>query len=80
MMAEVDREPVEDSIGKWRAAARYYAKEAQDLFVDDGLDGDEHAARMVDVTTLASMATMYFALAADAERFGKLPPALDPDE
>ncbi|APD18208.1 hypothetical protein SEA_HAMMY_43 [Mycobacterium phage Hammy] len=78
--AEVDREPVEVSIVGWRAAARHYAKQAQELFLDlDDEDDDEHAKRMIDVTALATLATMYFALASDAKCFGKLPPEAEPD-
>lgn len=81
VMAEVDREPVEESVRKWRSAGRFYAKQAQELFLDaandEGTvtpDDAEHVVRMGDVAALAALASMYFAMAADAECFGKLPP------
>ncbi|AEK09855.1 hypothetical protein FGG30_gp043 [Mycobacterium phage Pixie] len=87
MTAEVDREPVEESVRKWRSAARFYAKQAQELFLDSAdeqgnVDGDEaeHVRRMNDVATLAALATMYFSMAADAECFGKLPPVEPTDD
>ncbi|ASR85443.1 hypothetical protein SEA_CAIN_44 [Mycobacterium phage Cain] len=75
VMAEVDREPVEESVRKWRAAGRHYAKLAQELFeeLDDGAEDGAHTAIMVDVTALAALATMYFTLAQDVQCFGKLP-------
>ncbi|QIG61556.1 hypothetical protein SEA_XIMENITA_47 [Mycobacterium phage Ximenita] len=83
VMAEVDREPVEDSVRKWRSAGRHYAKQAQELVLAiddeaDDLDEESRARRLVDVTTLAALASMYFAMAADVDCFGKLPPAADP--
>ncbi|AJD82265.1 hypothetical protein PBI_KESHU_45 [Mycobacterium phage Keshu] len=87
MTTEVDREPVEESVRKWRSAARFYAKQAQELFLDSAddqgkVDGDEaeHIRRMSDVATLAALATMYFSMAADAECFGKLPPVEPTDD
>ncbi|AKF15221.1 hypothetical protein SEA_SHEDLOCKHOLMES_44 [Mycobacterium phage ShedlockHolmes] len=87
VMAEVDREPVESSVRKWRSAARFYAKQAQELFLDSAdeqgnVDGDEaeHIRRMSDVTALAALATMYFSMAADVECFGKLPPVEAADD
>ncbi|QFG11464.1 hypothetical protein I5G87_gp40 [Mycobacterium phage Ekdilam] len=79
--AEVDSEPVEVNIEGWRSAGRHYAKLAQELFLDldDDEGDDEHARRMIDVTALSTLATMYFALASDADRFGKLPPEAKPD-
>jgi len=53
---------IEDRITSWRAAARAEARRA---------DSTEDA---VDSIHAAAKATMYLALAADAERFGELPP------
>ncbi|ASR85547.1 hypothetical protein I5G80_gp099 [Mycobacterium phage Krueger] len=83
VMAEVDREPVEDSVRKWRSAGRHYAKQAQESVLDlddagDSLDDYARARRLVDITALAALASMYFAMAADVDCFGKLPPAADP--
>ncbi|WNM68982.1 hypothetical protein SEA_TRIBLETROUBLE_41 [Mycobacterium Phage TribleTrouble] len=85
--AEVDREPVEDVVKKWRSAGRFYAKQAQELFLDSADDegtvsggDDEHVRRMVDVSALAALASMYFSMAADVECFGKLPPVEAPTE
>ncbi|ASR85245.1 hypothetical protein I5H06_gp59 [Mycobacterium phage SirPhilip] len=82
MEAEIDKEPVETSVLKWRGAGRHYAKQAQEMIleIDEVVEDDERAARMVEVTATASLATMYFALANDADCFGKLPPAHSPDD
>lgn len=55
---------IEERIAAWRAAARAEARRADET--DDLLDS-LHAA---------TMASMYLALAADAQRFGELPDAV----
>ncbi|QFG09429.1 hypothetical protein I5H08_gp058 [Mycobacterium phage Yuna] len=83
VMAQVDREPVEVSIEKWRSAGRHYAKQAQEMLLDldeAAPEGDERLKGMIEVTATASLAQMYFAMAHDVHCFGKLPPAQAPDE
>ncbi len=78
LVAEVDEQDVSTNITKWRAAARFYARQAQQRYLDESInegdDVDELVARRVDVAALAGLSAMYFALAADAELFGPLPP------
>ncbi|AFN37738.1 hypothetical protein FGG44_gp45 [Mycobacterium phage MacnCheese] len=81
-MAEVDKEDPDESVRKWRAAGRFYAKQAQELMLDAADDegtvdatDEHHVRRMCDVSALTGLATMYFAMAHDVDCFGKLPPA-----
>lgn len=66
-----------DKITTWRSAAVMYVKTAQDaLAATEGLNDVDRGKAHIDMAMAASMATMYLALAQDAERFGELPPPL----
>lgn len=87
VVAEVDEQDVDTNVRRWRAAGRSYARQAQELYLegpinegDGDVDADELVARRVDVATLAGLAAMYFALAADGDRFGPLPPEATNDD
>jgi len=64
---QVNDVPIDERIRDWRKRGRAFARLAQQYaFGDDDVSNEELAAA-------ASLATMYFTLALDAEHFGDLP-------